>query len=164
MPPRAVLISRPPGLISPSSAAPIMPRVCADRGQWIDTMSLSAISVGRSTFSAPRAATASVSWAGSQASTRHRKSARISAIRVPICPIPTSPTVRPYSSVPNSRDRSAAVPAAIASLASGMRFSSVRMKASACSATASALPPDWLQTATPARVQASTSTVSYPAP
>ncbi|MGY4320382.1 hypothetical protein ACVWW1_009709 [Bradyrhizobium sp. JR3.5] len=45
-----------------------------------------------------------------------------------------------------------------------MRFDSVSIMPSACSATELALPPDWLTTSTPAAVQASTSTGSKPAP
>src|SRR5262245_40592451 len=43
-------------------------------------------------------------------------------------------------------------------------FDSASIMASTCAATASALPPDWLTTSTPASVQSFTLTVSKPAP
>jgi hypothetical protein len=112
-------------------------------------------------LAAPRAAIAAASRYGSQASTRQEKARRkISAVRVPTWPMPTSPTVRPRSSRPISALRSRARPARIAACASGIRFSSASIMPTACSATPSALPPAWFTSSTPAAVQAAGSTVS----
>ncbi|MDA0301027.1 MAG: hypothetical protein O2822_00730 [Chloroflexi bacterium] len=89
---------------------------------------------------------------------------RYAAVFDPTWPRPMMPTVRPASSRPMNASRSLMPPARIAMCVSGMRFSSASIIPSACSATPSALPPAWFTTAMPARVQASTSTVSYPAP
>ena len=74
------------------------------------------------------------------------------------------PMVRPCTSLPMNVARSRMAPRRKAWLVWMICFDSVSTIASTCAATASALPPAWLTTSTPARVQSSTLTVSKPAP
>ena len=74
------------------------------------------------------------------------------------------PMVRPCTSLPVKAVRSCMVPLRRAWLVCASCFDSVSIMASTCEATASALPPVWLTTSTPASVQSLTLTVSKPAP
>src|SRR6516225_4110741 len=87
-----------------------------------------------------------------------------SATRRPTLPMPTMPMVRPLTSLPMKTPRSCIVPRRKAWLVWMICLESISTMASTCVATASALPPVWLTTSTPASVQSLTLTVSKPAP
>mmetsp|Transcript_23709 Transcript_23709/g.60882 ORF Transcript_23709/g.60882 Transcript_23709/m.60882 type:complete len:291 (-) Transcript_23709:241-1113(-) len=95
--PRAVLMRYADGFIAASSAVPIMPRVCAFSGQWMDTKSLARSSVGTSTTSTPGFPIG----AGLREETRTfmPKASAMSVTRAPMVPRPPmSPSVLPCTS------------------------------------------------------------------
>ena len=85
------------------------------------------------------------------------------ATSVPMRPSPSTPRVLPYSSMPDHFERSQD-PATSAPWAWGMLRARAQISATVCSAAEMMLDCGALQTITPCRVAASTSTLSSPTP
>ncbi len=149
-----------------NSAAPIRPRVRSLSGTATQTKSDSASNVPRSTSSAPRAARSSrrLSMTRSTAvSTRWEKPPAIRAIREPMAPKPTIPSVLPVSSTPSSAGLFQTFARTWRSASAILRVTASRSP-TVSSATAVADWPGTLNTTTPARRAASRSMLSVPEP
>ena len=93
MPPRAVVMKIAPFFMRAKVSAFIIFSVLASRGQCSDTKSDCASSSSNDTGLAPRRSISSVDRKGSVAITSMPNARASAATRLPMCPMPTRPTV-----------------------------------------------------------------------
>src|SRR4051794_2201866 len=147
--------------ISPSSRSPRKPRVSGDSRRCSDTTSASSRISSLPATLAPAARMRGVSPRALQASTSIPRAFASAMTRMPIAPVPNTPSVLPSNCVSISRGQA---PVRISPSSFGMRRATASISAIVCSATALALTPAVLQTVTPRRCADWRSILSVPVP